>query len=518
MRNFILLLGEHRVSYVLVTILSALIFGGEAVIHPLLLVGIFDAVTLAENFTAFIYLGLGYLALGLSVNILSYFLALWRLRIDNRVVADVSEKLLSAYYAKSYGDILSEGSGYYVARIRSDVKDGLRPMLEMVRDMFTSIVSFVLLIVVLVYISWKAFAILVIIIPIATLISILVSKKIRYLTEIERDTEAAVLDTLTKSVSSFKIVRAFFLRRKSVEAFRAKMDHALDSVYRKFKVIRLLHGASDLTMNISDVCSIFVGGFLVFRKQMTIGSFIGFMNAFWRAATTLMSIFNDWAELHGLSATVDRLADFMKKNPTPTIITRTGTSVVARDISYAYGKNDVLSDFSMLVNPGERALIIGDNGSGKTTLANVLAGDLAPTRGELTLPYSVSPITLPLNFPPLSVKELPIDTTLLRRFALDTSEIREAWPEHLSAGQQQKVALCLALSHEADLYVLDEPLANLDTASKDLAMQEILDRTKGKMLIMILHDAESYKPKFDQILELSLNVAEVDAQMSLVKK
>lgn len=500
MRNFILFLGAHRASYVLLTIATALLVGAEASIHPLLLKGVFDTLTLGENYTAFIYLALAYLALGLTVNTLGYFLALWKMRVYNRIVADVSDDLLQAYYKKNYDDVLVEGNGYYVARIRSDVKDGLRPMLGMVSQVFTGIVSFVLLISVLIYISWKAFVILAIIIPVATLVSILSSKKIRAVTEIERDTEASVLDTLTKSVGSFKLVRAFSLGQKSLSAFRSKMDHALDSQYKKFKVIRFLRGASDVTMNVSDACTILIGGILVFRKQMTVGSFVGFMNAFWRAATTLISLFNDWAELHGLSATVDRLANFKKVSGSTN--TQIGPYVNARRINYSYGDNTILSDFSLSAKLGERTLIIGENGSGKTTLANLLAGYLTPSAGDLTLPHSISAVTLPIDFPPIQVKNLPLDMTLLQRFGLDVPEVIEAWPETLSAGQQQKVALCLALSQEADLYVLDEPIANLDTDSRELAMNEIFTRTDGKILIMILHDAEIYKPKFDQVLQL----------------
>lgn len=498
MRNFVGLIGDQRGAYLLVMLCAALVTGSEAVLHPLLMKAIFDAVSVRESFAHFVWLGLGYLALGVGINILNYGVSLWKLRVDNRIVARVSDRLLSAYFSRDYGTLMREGSGYYVARIRSDVRDGLVPMLATVRAIAVSATTFVLLIAVLLYLSWQAFAILMVIIPVSTAVSLLVSRRIRRLTEVERDSEAAVVDILTRAVGAFKVVRGFGLVPRTLGSFAGSLGSALDSAYRKSRLVWLLQRGSDLTMVVSDVCSIFVGAYLVFRDQLTLGSFIAFMNAFWRAATTVIEIFSKLAEIHGYGATIDRLAAFLAVPPAPRRHA-TGAEVRAAGIGFSYDARPVLSGFAMAVAPGERALIIGRNGVGKTTLANILCGYLAPSTGALTLPARVSGITLPLSFPPMPVRDLPIDRDLRALFGLDTAEILDAAPDRLSAGQQQKVALGLALSLDADLYVLDEPLANLDTASCDLAMREICRRTAGRILVMIMHNADDHLPLFDHV-------------------
>lgn len=254
-------------------------------------------------------------------------------------------------------------------------------------------------------------------------------------------------------------------------------------------------------MVVSDVCSIFVGAYFVIRDQMTLGSFIAFMNAFWRSATTLISIFSQWAELHGHSATVDRLAAFLNE-PVREPAAGVGHAVSAADISFSYGTEPVLTNFSTEIRPGERVLILGRNGSGKTTLANVLCGHLLPSQGKLRLPSKIGAVTLPVAFPPLPVRDLPIDPAFLRTFGVDGPDVLSALPETLSAGQQQKLALGLAISEDADLYVLDEPLANLDAASRATAIQEILRATEGRMLIMIVHDADELRSAFDRVVVL----------------
>jgi ABC-type multidrug transport system ATPase subunit len=89
-------------------------------------------------------------------------------------------------------------------------------------------------------------------------------------------------------------------------------------------------------------------------------------------------------------------------------------------------------------------------------------------------------------------------------FHLADPVLLEAEADELSAGQQQKLALIVALSKKADLYLLDEPLANLDMESRDIAMHLILERTKGKTLILIMHGSEEYQPLFDRVIRLGL--------------
>lgn len=514
LRCFILLLGEQRAMYIVATLCSAAVGGAEALLHPLLMRGIFDAVSVHADFDHFVRLVLFYLALGLSINGLVYLLSLWQQKLDNRIVAEASSRLLRAYFAKDYREVQRESSGYYVARIRSDVKDGLVPMLAIVRRIVGSIVTVISLVWVLILISWQAFLLLAAIIPVATLVSMLVSKKIRALTNTERDNEAALLDVLTKSVSAFKMVRTFTIVPRTLAIFSRRMDEVLDAGYRKFRVVGGLQRASDLTMVLCDVCSIFVGALFVFRKQMTLGSFIAFMNAFWRSATTLIDIFRQWAELHGHSATINRLVSFIDA-PQHDAGHRGGATVSAHAIAYRYDAKPVIAGFSMHLEPGQSALVVGQNGSGKTTLANILGGYLAPSAGRLELPAQISAVTLPVHFPPVKAGELPVAPELLALFQLDAPDILEAYPDQLSAGQQQKLSLALALSHEAALYVLDEPLANLDVKARAIAMDEIRRRTRGRMLVMIMHGADEYVSMFDQVHVLGADADAAPAHMPM---
>ena len=501
MRNFVKLLGSNKAEYFGVVAASSVLMGGEAVIQPLLMKAIFDGVTEQRAFNDFIPLGLGYLALGVTVNVLSFAIFNWRIRSDNNIVLSVSTRLLERYYFISYGELLSKGTGHYVSRIRLDVKEGLVPMLAAVRDLTVGIVSFVMLISVLIYISLPAFLILAAMIPVFAAVSIMVSKRIKALTQTERDLEATILDVLTRSVAAFKMVTTFSLISNTVQTAVRTIDEGLTWSLKRSRMVRILQMAGDLTRVASDVSSVFVGAFLVISGKMTVGSFIAFMNAFWRSSSTLFLVLNKWAETHSYASTIDRLVAF-ERQPPPVPHQSSTDRVSLTDVGFSYAETPVISGFSLNIEPGERVLIVGENGSGKTTLANILSGLLHPGEGQLSLPKTVSSATLPTHFPPVDVGSLGIDPRLLAKLGFADREMMSTRPDFLSAGQQQKLVVALAISHEAELYVLDEPFANLSIGSREMILEEILRCTAGSILVVVAHDTGGYAHHFSRVVEV----------------
>jgi len=133
-----------------------------------------------------------------------------------------------------------------------------------------------------------------------------------------------------------------------------------------------------------------------------------------------------------------------------------------------------------------------------------MSGLLKPSRGKVILPEGgISSLTLPVEFPPLKVRELVKDEELLERFSL--KGLKDKYPHELSAGQKQKLGVALALSKRASMYVLDEPLANVDRESSTEVMKAIFDRTKGSTLVVIMHRGEEYESHFDRRVTLERN-------------
>lgn len=494
------LLGQLRAEYLGVLFVSSVLAGTEGILQPLLVKFIFDEGVIKQDFPRFIMLTGTYLAFGLGINLAHTGAALWSKSLDNRIVKAMSTRILESFYQKEYASVLQNGPGYYINRVYGDLREGFIPLLSLIILIVNQSVLLISFSIVLTYLSWKAFLLLAAIIPISTIVSIKLGKRIKSLTSQEREQEGAVLSTLSKALGAFRIIKMFDLLSPTVRAYDRKLEEYLSTTYRKYKVTRGFQALNDSTMVISDFLSMFVGALFVLRGALSFGGYLAFINTFWRAVTTLMQLFNRLADFHSFGEITRRVASsletsfsrYYRKGHTPSI----------RNVEFSYGDSPILQDFSLQLAPGERVVVIGPNGSGKTTLANILSGHLAPSRGDVVLPDRISSVTLPISFPPLKIKDLVNDTFLLSSFRLLDEAVLEAFADELSAGQQQKLALSLALSRKADLYVIDEPLATLDPESRDIAINLILERTKNKNLILVMHGAEEYHPLFDRVIRI----------------
>jgi ABC-2 type transport system ATP-binding protein len=175
-----------------------------------------------------------------------------------------------------------------------------------------------------------------------------------------------------------------------------------------------------------------------------------------------------------------------------------------------YADVKAVDDVSFDVQPGEIVGLLGRNGAGKTTTLQVLSGITRPDSGgvricgiDLLADPKKAKVHLgfvadePEFFEYLTVDEhlkfsgmlygLPDGAhsadRLLSQFGLDGK--RSAFPEELSRGMRQKLALACALHHEPNAIFLDEPLTGLDPAGMREMKDTILARAQGGAAILL---------------------------------
>jgi ABC-type multidrug transport system ATPase subunit len=178
----------------------------------------------------------------------------------------------------------------------------------------------------------------------------------------------------------------------------------------------------------------------------------------------------------------------------------------ARGLEKRYGAKRVLRDVDLDVGRGDVAVVTGPNGSGKTTLLRVVAGLLAPTRGELEVDVERGRLGF-LAHEPLVYRELTAIENLdlfgrlyrvperrerigmlLERFGL--WDARGERVGAYSRGMQQRLALCRTLLHEPELLLLDEPYNALDAEGAELLDRELRELAETRTLVIATHDPE----------------------------
>ena len=174
-------------------------------------------------------------------------------------------------------------------------------------------------------------------------------------------------------------------------------------------------------------------------------------------------------------------------------------------VGHRYGDNQVINDFSTIIQRGDRIGIVGANGAGKTTLVKILLGELQPSTGKVSLGTKLEVAYSDQLREHLDPEKNLIDNVCggqefieiggRRRHAISYlgdflfSPDRVRMPvKALSGGEQNRAILARLLSKSANLLVLDEPTNDLDIETLEL-LEEILLTFEGTVLL-VSHDRD----------------------------
>jgi len=208
-----------------------------------------------------------------------------------------------------------------------------------------------------------------------------------------------------------------------------------------------------------------------------------------------------------------------------------------RNMLFQYGEGDFrLNVPNLQVENAERIAVVGPSGSGKTTLLNLIAGIVKPQSGDIvTVNHKLADLDdgsvrnfriehIGLVFQEFELLEyldvfdnallpyrinnsLKLDATVRQR-AVDLLEsvgigdMLDRYPDQLSQGEKQRVAVCRALLVNPPLLLADEPTGNLDPANKGRVLDILLDYATANeaTLVTVTHDSNLLS-RFERVID-----------------
>ena len=184
------------------------------------------------------------------------------------------------------------------------------------------------------------------------------------------------------------------------------------------------------------------------------------------------------------------------------------------DITKNFDKTKVLKNINLGVKDKEFIVILGPSGCGKTTLLRIIAGLENQSSGDVYIEnnkvskvppqdrdismvfqnYGLYPhLTVKQNLEyPLKIRKIKNRNEIIKKWAskVKIDELLERYPRQLSGGQRQRVALGRSLVRNPKLFLMDEPLSNLDASLRLEMRSEIkhLHEELGSTIIYVTHD------------------------------
>lgn len=373
----------------------------------------------------------------------------------------------------------------------------------------------------------KIAAYLVVGIPLVVLPIVWLGGRVRNLSRASQDSVAAVGAIAVETLGAMRIVQAFGQEERESARFGQSVARTFDAAKRRILVRALMTAAvmgllfAAITLIMWDAVSEVADG------RLTGGSIAGFVVAAGLVTGSFGALTEVYGDLLRGSGAAARLAELLVVQPdiaapdNPVPLPQPPQGAIAFDrVTFRYPTRpevSALSDFTLIVNPGETVAVVGPSGAGKSTLFQLVQRFYDPDSGEVRV--DGVPVK---QADPKAIRErmalVPQETVIFAASARDNlryglweasddaiwqaaeaanaAQFLRELPEgldtflgeggaRLSGGQRQRVAIARALLRDAPILLLDEATSALDAESERL-VQDALERLMANRTTLVI--------------------------------
>jgi ATP-binding cassette subfamily B protein len=393
--------------------------------------------------------------------------------------------------------------------------------------LFISLIGMVFVIVYSVTVSYKVTLIYFTAIPIISLVSWLLSKKIKLIQKTIVAETTALAGSTTESLRNIELVKSLGLANQEIERLNNTTYKILGLELKKVKYVRSMSFVQGTTVNFVRSVMVVILLILIFEKTISPGQYFSFLFYSFFLFGPLQELGNvilSWREAEVSLDNFKRILSMpVDKKPINPVRLNKVSRLSFRNVNFRHltGKQNALTDVSFSTNKGETIAFVGPSGSGKTTLVKLLVGLYKPMEGKIIY-NETSSEQIDLDQLREKIGFVTQDTQLfsgtirenlqfVRPGATDDEclfVLRQAACQNLmgraeqgldtvigeggvkvSGGEKQRLSIARALLRKPDILVFDEATSALDSLTEEeitATIREVSDQT-SHMTILIAH-------------------------------
>ncbi|WP_167883320.1 ABC transporter ATP-binding protein [Leptospira yasudae] len=442
-------------------------------------------------------------------------------------IRDLRAELYAKAQTLPLNHFVQEKTGILMSRIINDVEVLGKLISSDLKDAITDFFYIVTHLLLLLYLSWKMFLAVFIIVPIVMGPVSAFADKIRRATRNQQERLSSLNGHLQEVISGIRVIRAFSMEKVEAKRFWEFNQDLSDKTFKGHFYHQVGPSLTELFSSIVAVIFLSFGAYLMEDGTFSRGMFMAFF-------LTLIFLMRPFKQMSMLANSIqsaisagDRVFELLDqetdvRNPAnPKFLKRIEKGISFNNVTFTYpgSKNPAIQEINLEIPKGETIALVGASGAGKSTLVDLVPRLIDPQEGSITIDGIdlremdlsnlrkrigiVSQQVFLFNgtirenicYGNSNVSEDRLHAACEQAFAMDfILSMEEGFDTivgergvMLSGGQRQRIAIARALLLDPEILILDEATSALDTESERLVQEALESLYKNRTVIIIAH-------------------------------
>ena len=560
MKSFVRLiryLRPYKVRLVGAFLCSALVAGLSGM-YAWLVRPVLDGIFISKDQTLLVLLPLAILAVAVLRGVFSYGQNYLMNYVGNQVVTDIRQELFLQLMRLPVRFHDANTSGRLLSRVINDVNLMANAVAGVLKDLFQQGLTFLAMVGVIFYQSWKLAAVSVVVVPLSFYTMVRMGQRLRKLATRGQERIGDMASALQETLAGIRVVKAFGREDAEALRFRSNNQAFLRATMKAIQVSSLAASHMEVIGVIGVAAIIWYGGWLVIQGVMTPGAFFSFLAAMFMAYTPIRRLAGANNTIQQALSAAERVFGVLHLDNEPDVsrglkdLPTLSRALEFRGVTFQYDQADLpaISGIDLTVQAGEVIALVGSSGSGKTTVVSLVPRFYEPTEGAVLIDgrdireHTLRSLRAQIGI--VSQQTILFDDTVRHNIAYGRPEATDEQIEDaakaayahefirrlpegygtmigengvkLSGGERQRLAIARAILRDPPMLILDEATSALDSESERVVQLALSNLMKHRTTLVIAHRLSTIQ-NADRIIVLDRGrIVEIGTHEELLRR